>query len=264
MAKPQLEDGFTRIAHEILEVTASAGFSGQELSFLLILWRFTFGWRTTWASWSNKAWAEGMGVSKQAVNKVKLNLLNRKVIILNKKGIRFNKDWQKWGKPIGLLQRNPIRLLLYPNRVTQVTPQGYKKKKKPKEIKDSKGGKDKKDRKIYKAHSKEFALSEYLYEKVTKMFTDKGLDNPTEWNHATEAAYMDRLMRLKKQSPEQIREVIDGIVKDEFWQTIHFSPRKFYEKWDTLVLKFGVRMIEVPVYDNHGKQVGWKKQKPIS
>lgn len=43
MANPQLEDGFTQIANEILERICAAGLNGQEISVMLLVARFSYG-----------------------------------------------------------------------------------------------------------------------------------------------------------------------------------------------------------------------------
>ena len=242
MAKPQLEDGFTRIAHEIIEVTASAGFSGQEHDFLLILWRFTFGWRTTWATWNNSAWAEGMGVTKHRVSKIKNKLLEKKVIRIKDDQIRFNKDWKKWSCPIGQQDRCPQRLQLFPSKTTGVVTQDYKRKRKPKKKKGLKGGKDKKDRKIYSSTSDEMLLAEYLFKKITNVFRDRERKEPKVPDFQEWAKHFDYMIRLDGIPREEIRAMVQVVTEDKFWQTNILSPKKLRAQWEQLTLKLGDKM----------------------
>ncbi len=154
MAKPQLEDGFTRIAHEIIEVLIPMDFTAQEYKFILLLIRYTFGWRTTWVEWSNKAWSIGLGIDKQRINKLKNRLLKRKVIIFKLNKIRLNKNYSEWRSPQGLpcspqrLQlSSPQRLQAYSSGTTTVVVSDYQKPEKRRKKKDLDTPKDSKDSK---------------------------------------------------------------------------------------------------------------------
>lgn len=47
MANPQMENGFTPVANEILEATAGASLNGTQLRILLLLWRNSYGFHQT-------------------------------------------------------------------------------------------------------------------------------------------------------------------------------------------------------------------------
>jgi phage replication O-like protein O len=107
--RPQLEDGFTRIAHEILLNTARHKFNGTQRGIMDIVWRFTYGYRRKWAELSLTDLAEPIDATKGQVDRELKSLIARKVILVKslpgqKRALGFNKNYGQWlskdGKPI--------------------------------------------------------------------------------------------------------------------------------------------------------------------
>jgi len=104
MATPQLENGHTRIANEILEKVISSGLNGTEISCLLFIWRKTYGYQKLQDEISLSQFCEAIPVSKQTICTSLYNLQLVKIITLVKKGSSkncsnlwaFNKDYDKW------------------------------------------------------------------------------------------------------------------------------------------------------------------------
>ncbi|GAK01484.1 replication protein [Geomicrobium sp. JCM 19055] len=44
-ANPQAENGYTRVANEIMEVVQEYKFSANELKIILCIWRYTYGFQ---------------------------------------------------------------------------------------------------------------------------------------------------------------------------------------------------------------------------
>ena len=98
MAKPQLEDGHTRIANEILEHLVSTHLSSNQWQVLIFIIRKTYGFNKKVDYIANFQICEATGLCKAVVSRVLQKLENMNMI--NKKGkfIGFQKDWEAWEK----------------------------------------------------------------------------------------------------------------------------------------------------------------------
>lgn len=110
---PQLEDGFTRIANEILEAIARTPLSDYESRCVHFLWRKTYGWQNPNGE-SKKAdfisytqWAKGTGIPRRHIPRVLNRLAKRNIITkqLIYQGARrtilwgFQKRYKEWVSP---------------------------------------------------------------------------------------------------------------------------------------------------------------------
>lgn len=103
MAGPELSDGFTRVAHEVIEEVARHKFNGTQLRILLIVWRQTYGWRRKSAELSASFLATALQSDLRGVKKELNHLLDIKVLVVHRpaKGkygryIGFNKYTDQW------------------------------------------------------------------------------------------------------------------------------------------------------------------------
>ena len=98
MATPQLEDGHTRIANEILEHLAKAHLSPNQWRVLLCIVRKTYGYHKKVDYIANSQIVEATGLCKAVVSR-SLHKLNDMSIIHRKgKLLGFQKDWEQWQK----------------------------------------------------------------------------------------------------------------------------------------------------------------------
>lgn len=98
MASPQTENGFTRIANELLEAFTLGGFSRRELVVLLRILRVTYGYGQKVAHVSARQVAEATGLDESAVRKTLKSLIDAQVIAVTDDGIGIQKDFEKWVK----------------------------------------------------------------------------------------------------------------------------------------------------------------------
>jgi len=93
---PQLEDGYTKIANEILEKLATINISPYQMRLLMCIFRKTYGWGKTedWVSVSQ--FVEATGIGKTHVSRAKKELLLRNIVTSNGNKIAFQKDWRLW------------------------------------------------------------------------------------------------------------------------------------------------------------------------
>ncbi len=109
MARPQLENGYTKMANELLEALSRINLCAYETRVLLFIIRKTYGWRkkTDWISLSQTAM--DTGIRKAHICRTINSLVARNIIIKgNNKHVGLQKDYEKW--------RNKL-----PTGVTRVT-----------------------------------------------------------------------------------------------------------------------------------------------
>lgn len=101
MAKPELDDGFTRIANEILGALSRVNLSAYETSILLFIFRNTYGWQRKEDLLALNFIAEGTGIKKQHVCRTLAKLREKKMVVMRKdrRGYNlygFQKDYEQW------------------------------------------------------------------------------------------------------------------------------------------------------------------------
>lgn len=96
MARPQLEDGHTRIANEILEHLMKIHLSPNQWQVLLCIIRKTYGFHKKVDYIANFQIGEATGLCKAVVSRILHNLEDMQLITRKRKYIGFQKDWEKW------------------------------------------------------------------------------------------------------------------------------------------------------------------------
>ena len=102
MANPQLSNGYTKIANELLEAIYRLNVSGNEMRILLYIIRRTYGFNRTYAEIPLSEFSEAVGIRKNHISEALKKLSANKIIELHpNKGTRpqtisIVKDYQKW------------------------------------------------------------------------------------------------------------------------------------------------------------------------
>lgn len=101
MASPQLENGHTRIAHEIMEAIVRSNLSGTQVRALLWIIRLTYGFQRKEMTTNVGAFATKLKTSKDYVKTVFGELEHLHVITCEWATtevckVLFNKDLDKW------------------------------------------------------------------------------------------------------------------------------------------------------------------------
>ncbi|NIO20071.1 MAG: hypothetical protein GTN76_04835 [Candidatus Aenigmarchaeota archaeon] len=101
---PQVEDGFTRIANEVIEALAKINLTAYETRVLLTIIRKTWGWgkKTDWIS--GPQFEELTRIDRRNIKRTLKILELRKLIVVHrddKKTVRygFQKDYTRWKSP---------------------------------------------------------------------------------------------------------------------------------------------------------------------
>ena len=98
MAKPELEDGYTQIEHEVLEKLARTSLAPNQWRVLIFIIRKTLGWHKIVDYIANYQIVEATGLCKAVVSRCLKGLNDMQLITRKGKLIGFQKDWEQWGK----------------------------------------------------------------------------------------------------------------------------------------------------------------------
>lgn len=103
MADVQLENGYTKIANEILERLALTKLSPTQFRLILAIWRYTYGFNRKDHEMSLSFLAEATGIHKQRVKQELDKLIENNIVIVTEEGsfsksrkLAFNKDYDTW------------------------------------------------------------------------------------------------------------------------------------------------------------------------
>ena len=93
---PQLEDGFVKIANELVDVFCSHRLSGEEWQIIWSVFNKTYRWhrKDDWISLSQ--FVEMTGMQKSNISRALKKLLNKKIIIKSDNKYMFNKYYKEW------------------------------------------------------------------------------------------------------------------------------------------------------------------------
>lgn len=96
---PQVEDGYTRIANELLDGLISYRISGEEMQAFLFIVRKTYGYKKKSDFISLSQFVEATGMKKPTVARAIKKLINKNIVIKNDNELSVNKDKNQW-KPL--------------------------------------------------------------------------------------------------------------------------------------------------------------------
>lgn len=98
---PQLEDGYTTIANEIIEALARINLSAYEQRVMMAIFRKTYGWHKKQDRISYSQFEELTGLNRRHVGRAIRSLQSRLIITTTGNGYRLRyglqKDYSKWG-----------------------------------------------------------------------------------------------------------------------------------------------------------------------
>lgn len=103
MADVQIENGFTRLANELLEVVMSQKFNGTQFKIVLAIWRYTYGFKRKQHEFSLTFLSNATNIHKQQIKTELDKLIEMKVITVvenstftKSRTLSFNKDYSQW------------------------------------------------------------------------------------------------------------------------------------------------------------------------
>jgi len=120
VAKPQLENGYTRLANEIVDAFVRLHLSGNEWQVLWFIIRKTYGFNKKVDRIVNFQICEATNLHKSVVSRILKKLANNKIIYYNGHRVGFQKDWELW--PIEYQTKLLTEISTFkPNKVNKLT-----------------------------------------------------------------------------------------------------------------------------------------------
>jgi phage replication O-like protein O len=95
----QLENGYTRIANEIIEELLLQKLTAYEMKFILLVIRKTYGWGLLNNKISLSYISEKTGIDLRNVSRIKKSLLKRGILTKSGHHLGFNKRFNQWQDP---------------------------------------------------------------------------------------------------------------------------------------------------------------------
>ena len=96
MASPQIEDGFTPIANELLEQMVALNLPPNQWQILMYIIRKTYGFRQKTDYIANCQIVDATGLTKSTVSRGVRARENANIITRNGRYIGVQKDWERW------------------------------------------------------------------------------------------------------------------------------------------------------------------------
>lgn len=100
IGNPKLEDGYTRIANELLEAIYKRKFTGQEMSIIGAIMRFSYGFNRKYAPLSLRDFENETGIKRKHVYEIVAELRKNGVVKRTVEGLGIRKDYRSWGVPL--------------------------------------------------------------------------------------------------------------------------------------------------------------------
>lgn len=224
MANPQIENGHTRIANEILEQIMKTNLNGTQFRLVMAIWRYTYGFRRTKYEMSVSFLAELINASRGQVDRELATLIDRYIITvieIGPKGARvlsFNKNYKEWGDREQQPDTPPPKM-------------NIKAKKEPVNKKQK-----------YSEDNTYYKMATYFFRRVEKVANEAGIQhlikkaNMQRW-----ADDMRKLVELDEVDKKLAKDVMDWVTQDSFWKTNVLSAKKLREKFMELAIKMNAQ-----------------------
>lgn len=113
MASPQKENGFTPIAHEILEALSRTKLTNYESRIVFLILRETYGHHKKMVVLRHRYIANKTGIPRNHIHRTLKSLLKKEIIQSEDVGAQklkygLQKDWEKWeNRPLTRCQTDP-------------------------------------------------------------------------------------------------------------------------------------------------------------
>lgn len=243
MANPQLQNGHTRIANEILNEIMMINLNGTQFRLVMAIWRYTYGFQKKESEMSIRFLAKKINANRSQVDRELATLIERNIITvieIGQKGARvlkFNKDYKEWNEA--------------KSKVDEVSTSQIDK---PKNI--VKKQKYSEDNTYYK-------MATYFYERVEKVAKEAGIPHLIKKsNMQTWAEDMRKLIELDEIDKKLAKDVMDWVTQDDFWKTNILSAKKLRQKFMELAIKMQAQKQPVQPkkqHDSRDKEIELQK-----
>jgi len=227
MVSPQVENGYTKIANELLRALIAHRVPGEQMQCLLLIIRKTYGYNKKWDTISNSQFVEFTGLNKSSVCRAINSLVEKNIVYKNANkyipSYCFNKNYDKWilltkkstvdKKVNGCLQKG--KSLLTKKRPTKETITKETITKETINVED---------------------FPRLLSLKLLKHIKSRN-DNFKKPDLEKWAQHVEYMIRLDKRDPLEIFIVIGWCQESNFWKNNILSTHKLRKQYDQLKMK---------------------------
>ncbi|MBG9756747.1 hypothetical protein ABD89_13740 [Lysinibacillus sphaericus] len=243
MANPQLKNGHTRIANEILEEIMKLNLNGTQFRLLLAIWRYTYGYQRTTNDISTSFLTRAINANRTQVSRELATLIDRNIVSvigIGSKGGRkmgVNKNYEEWDEQL------PSK------EVAPEIPAQTKQVKKPK----------------YDEENTYYKMAVYFHEKVSVVANEAGISHLIKKsNMQSWADDMRKLIEIDQVDKHLAKQVMDWVTQDSFWRTNVLSAKKLRDKFVELAIKMNaekkpVQSKQKPQYDPRDKEIEFQR-----
>lgn len=227
MANPQLHNGHTRIANEILNEIMKLNLNGTQFRIVLAIWRNTYGYQRKSHEMSTTYLAKEIDANRSQADRELKALVEQNIITVNgigKKGARilsFQKNYKRWGKAREDLE---IKKMIADTKKMNAE-------------RAEKAESNKKDK--YDVENTYFKMAKYFHERISIVAKDAGVEHLiAKANLQRYADDFRKIVELDGANKKQVKEVIDYATTDDFWKTNILSADKLRKQF----LQLSIRM----------------------
>lgn len=118
MVSPQIDNGYMRIANEIVEAIMQAGLNGTQFRIVLAIWRYTYGFNRKSHNISLAFLEKVTGLYKRQIQRELKKLIEMNILLEVSKGkgrttreLAFNKNYKLWRLPVAInIERRDVEL----------------------------------------------------------------------------------------------------------------------------------------------------------
>lgn len=96
MASPQVENGYTKLANEILEKLSLPGINGSEYRVIIFVVRKTYGFHKKQDRISLTQFQKGTLMDRKSAVETIKSLVGKNILVKTGSVYRFNKNWEEW------------------------------------------------------------------------------------------------------------------------------------------------------------------------
>ena len=227
MASPQTENGYTKIANELLDALCGLQLSGHEWSVVHSIIRKTYGYNKKEDWVTNTQIADLTGLHRVRVSEAKMKLLAKGVVTEKRNKISLVKDYDKW-----VLLRKSVTKVVTEKRNT-VTEKRNKVLRKSVPTKDNKDNKTK-DTSKHSLQDVQLVDMKNLIPEVIKAFELVDPKNKTYYGNKTQRGACEFL--LTEYGFEEVIKRISFLSRSndmEYFPTIT-TPVQLRDKWVSL------------------------------
>ncbi|MBT2735166.1 replication protein [Bacillus sp. ISL-7] len=245
MANPQTKNGYTQVANEILENISKTDLNGTQMRIVLVIWRYTYGFRRKQHELSLAFLSEAIDTRKSHVDRELTALIDRKIVSVVGVGSRrgrvlsFNKNYEEWQeRPTNVVHQPSSHNSSTLSSTTCSTISSHSCGTKKEKIKEN-NKKNTRQQKTYDEDSSYFKMALYFFDKVSDVAEEAGVQHLLK--KVKLQKWADDFRKLVEldgvTDKKQILAVMDWVTQDDFWKTNVLSAKKFRDKFGELAIK---------------------------